>query len=397
MSDIRSKFRFITKISDFHEVAERQHSSYGSDFVKKMIDNNGLYRSDKTGVIYQIPTHFGFCYGVEKSIDMAFETWRQFQDKRIYLTHDIIHNPRVNQDLLEKGMKVLKRDNDNQLILDDLTSEDVVIIAAFGCKFTDVERLQKKGCIVVDTACGAIVVVWKRVEQYAKNGFTSVIHGIWNHEETQAIASQALKYKGHFLIIRDLEEARKIESVLKKEMSARNFMSFFKNRMSPNFDPDIHLTRIGIASQTTLLRSETQEIQEYLQKLFMSFVKKDDQTNLFMSYDTICSATQERQDALKFLMKQNPDIMIIIGGFNSSNTTHLSEIASEQFTTVHIRGPEDILSKSKIRHLCPKRLEETQTHDWIPSSLKRICISTGASTPDLSIENVIMRMESCLK
>ena len=388
--------KFISKLNDFGESFERQHSFYGSVFVKAMIERGGLYASERSGVEYRIPTHFGFCYGVEKSIDMAFETTRRFPDRRIFLTHDVIHNPKVNQDLKEKGVRVLARDSADRLQLSDVQKEDIVVIAAFGTRYADVESLKGTDCVVVDTTCGAIVMVWKRVEKYAKNGYTSVIHGIWNHEETQATASQALKFGGHFLIIRNLEEAKRIAEFHDKKISAAEFLAPFQNRVSPGFDPEKHLSKIGIASQTTMLKTETLELQEYLKALYRRVYGEAAFASAFMLYDTICSATQERQDALKDMLASKPELILIIGGFNSSNTTHLSEIASLSIPTFHIRGPEDILSKDEIHYQCSTTLKEKVASGWLKKGIRRIGISTGASTPDVLIEKTIQKIEELL-
>lgn len=388
--------KYISRLNDFGESFERQHSFYGSSFVREAIENGGRYVSDRTAIAYRIPTHFGFCYGVEKSIDMAFEATRRFSDRRIFLTHDIIHNPRVNQDLLERGVKVLRRDAENRLVLDDVRREDIVVIAAFGSSFYDVKALEEKECIVVDTTCGAIVMVWKRVEKYAKSGHTAIIHGIWDHEETQATASQAVKFNGHYLILRNLEEARQIARYLRGELSSEDFMRVFKDRVSQGFDPTAAFGRIGVASQTTMLKDETLQIQDFLRSLYRERFGEEETAKRVMLYDTICSATQERQDALQRLLETKLDLMVVIGGFNSSNTIHLSEIASRVCPTFHIRGPADVLSGREIRHFSPTLLKETRTSPWIPAELKGVGITTGASTPDALIERVIHRLEDCL-
>jgi len=390
MSDTK---QYISKLNDFGESFERQHSFYGSPFVKSMIERGGVFKSERSGIEYRIPTHFGFCYGVEKSIDMAFETTRRFPDRNIYLTHDVIHNPKVNQDLAEKGVRVLARGEDDRLRTADVQAKDIVVIAAFGTRYVDVETLKSTGCVVVDTTCGAIVSVWKRVEKYAKNGYTSVIHGIWNHEETQATASQAVKFGGHFVIVRNAEEAKWIAQFLEKTLSASQFLEKLQNRVSAGFDPEKHLQKIGIASQTTMLKTETLELQEYLKGLYRNHFGEAEISQSFMLYDTICSATQERQDAMTDLLASKPELVIIIGGFNSSNTTHLAEIAGHSVPTFHIRGPEDILSKDEIRHQCPAALKEKIDTAWLKPGVKHIAISTGASTPDVLIEKAIQRIE----
>jgi 4-hydroxy-3-methylbut-2-enyl diphosphate reductase len=388
--------KYLSKMMDFGEVLDRQHSVYGSEFVKKMIENGGRFVSDRTGITYRIPTHFGFCYGVEKSIDMAFETVKRFPDRRIFLTHDVIHNPKVNQDLKEKHVVVLNRSADNQLILDDLTKDDIVVIAAFGSKHRDVEQLKAKNVMVVDTTCGAIVLVWKRVEKYAQNQYTSIIHGIWDHEETQATASQATKFGWHFLIIRNHEEARDIERFVKKEISSEDFMKKYVKKASSGFNPELHLKRIGIASQTTMLKSETLEIQEFLKASYAAVFAGAKPDDHFMKYDTICSATQERQDALFQLLEEPLDLVLVIGGFNSSNTTHLSEIASLRFPTFHVRGPEDLTDSAMVQHLDPTSLQIRTSSDWLKRNIKTVGIGTGASTPDVLIEKVIARVEEYL-
>lgn len=389
--------KYLSKMGDFGEVLDRQHSFYGSPFVKAMIEGGGRYESSATGITFKIPSHFGFCYGVEKSIDMAFETVKRFPDRRIYLTHDVIHNPKVNQDLRDRKVTVLSRDEQGDLLLEDLNSEDIVVISAFGSKVRDVEKLKTKDGIVVDTTCGAIVLVWKRVEKYAKEGHTSVIHGIWNHEETQATASQAVRVGGHFVIVRNRREAEAIESYLRKRLPAKDFLSLFDRKTSAGFDPEKHLDKIGIASQTTMLMGETLELQEYLRGVYLGVFGEGETLRRFIKYDTICSATQERQDAIRNLLEEPLDLMLIIGGFNSSNTTHLSEIASLKYPTFHIRGPEDILSGTEIRHMRPENLETVTSSGWLKPSARLIGISTGASTPDLSIEQVIRKVESLMR
>jgi len=321
---------------------------------------------------------------------------RRFPDRRIFLTHDVIHNPKVNQDLKEKHVVVLGRTPDNQLILDQLTKEDIVVIAAFGSKHRDVEQLKAKDLLVVDTTCGAIVLVWKRVEKYAQNQYTSVIHGIWDHEETQATASQATKFGWHFLIIRNHDEAKDIDRFLKGELSAEAFMAKYARKTSAGFDPRVHLQRIGIASQTTMFKTETLEIQEYLKGVYAAHFAAEKPEAHFMKYDTICSATQERQDALFQLLDRKLDLVIIIGGFNSSNTTHLSEIASLKFPTFHVRGPEDLLDADTVRHLDPIKLEIRESRGWLNKNIRTVGISTGASTPDVLIEKVVARVEEYL-
>jgi len=384
-------------MTDFGEVLGRRHSAYGSAFVQLMAGNGGLHVSSRTGAKYRIPTHFGFCYGVEKSIDMAFETVNRYEGRRIYLTHDVIHNPMVNQDLRERKVIVLPRGPGGRLNLDGVHPGDVVIIAAFGCRFQDVEALKAKGCVVVDTTCGAIVRVWKRVEEYAAKGITAVIHGVWDHEEVRATVSQAAKLGGHFLIVRDMAEARRVGDFLRAKMGAEEFLDFFKGKVSENFDPRQSLGKIGIASQTTMFRSETLEIQKYLVFLYKDvFDPAAGGNGVLKKYDTICAATQERQDALERLLRQDLDLVMIIGGFKSSNTTHLSKIAGERCPAFHIQGPEDILSFSGIRCMNPSTRRIGEKRGWLPSRTPVIGIGTGASTPDVLIERVIERIEECL-
>ncbi|MBF0253797.1 MAG: 4-hydroxy-3-methylbut-2-enyl diphosphate reductase [Candidatus Omnitrophica bacterium] len=389
--------RMIGRLADFGTIEAHQHAAYSSAFVRRMIEAGGEYVSPRSGVRYRIPSDFGFCYGVEKSIDMAFETLNRFPKRRIFLTHEVIHNPRVTRDLKKQNVSVLVRDERGRLDLSAVESEDVVVIAAFGARREDVEALKQRGCLLVDTTCGAIVRVWKRVEAYAKKGFTSVIHGVFRHEEVQATASQTASFGGHYLVIRDLEEASMIGRFLEGEMNAEDFVRRYDGKASEGFDPRRDLDRVGIASQTTMFKSETLKIQDALAETYRKIYGAEAFGEHFMIYDTICSATQERQDALAKLLEEPHDLFLVIGGFASSNTTHLSEIASARVPTYHIEGAEDILSAGCVRHMDPGDRKVHETRGWLAPGVKSVGLTTGASTPDVCIEEVIVRLEHYLE
>ena len=342
---------------------------------------------------FHLAKEFGFCYGVDRAVDYAYQTREKFPDRRIFLTGEIIHNPHVNRRMIEMGIRFLFGQYAEIDGYEQLTPEDVVILPAFGVTYNDLKRLSTLGCILVDTTCGSVLNVWKRVEQYARDGFTSVIHGKYSHEETKATSSQATKYPdGHYLIVRDMEQAEKARDFIGDRWSGAALMEYFANSVSPGFDPERHLQKIGVANQTTMLSSESLAIAD---RLRCAMVEKYGEANVdlhFRTFDTICSATQERQDAVIELVKQKLDVMLIIGGYNSSNTTHLAEIASEHTRTFHIDDAACILSLEAIRHQPVIQREEIITHDWLPAGEVRIGLTAGASTPNNKIGEAIERI-----
>lgn len=337
---------------------------------------------------------FGFCYGVERAVEYAYQAREKFPERRIFLTGEIIHNPHVNHRMLEMKIGFLSgqysRGNDFSL----LRPEDVVILPAFGVTIQELKQLSGIGCVLVDTTCGSVLNVWKRVEQYARDGFTSVIHGKYSHEETKATSSQAMKYdNGHYLIVRDMEETENVCEFIAGRRSRNDFLAQFNNAISPGFDPDHHLFKIGVANQTTMLSSESLAIAERLKRAMMERYGSDMAAEHFRNFDTICSATQDRQDAvLELVKKQNLDLMLVIGGYNSSNTNHLVEIAGHYTRAYHIDDARCLVDLTTIRHKPVSSSEEIEDKHWLPGGELKIGLTAGASTPNNKIGEAIARI-----
>ncbi len=359
----------IKKLSEFGEGFKHHHEAYSASAISAIRETGGVWELE--GLSFHFPEHFGFCYGVDKAIDMVFETCERFADRRIFMTDQLIHNPYINGKLKEKGVHYLKRDAENLLICDELNAEDVVVVSAFGTDFRDIERLKARGVMIVDSTCGAIINVWKRVEGYAKNAFITVVHGKRNHEETRATASQAVKEGGTFIIIENKREAEELASKIRR----------------PDFNE-----KMGMANQTTMLKGESLEIQGILRKAFIERFGETAIQERFRSFDTICGATQDRQDALRKLLQKPLGLLLIVGGFNSSNTTHLAEIADGKLPYYHIESAEDILSNSEIRSRRPGNGKVTVEKGWFPRGLKHVGITSGASTPDVTLYEIIQKI-----
>lgn len=377
------------------EVEDVLHRDYHSDLVQQ-IKANG-FRLDAGDLTVYLAREFGFCYGVDRAVDYAYQTRERFPDRRIFLTGEIIHNPHVNRRLLDMGIRFLTGRYAEPDAYAQLTEEDVVILPAFGVSITEFKRLSQKKCILVDTTCGSVLNVWKRVEQYARDGYTSIIHGKYYHEETIATSSQALKYpEGRYLIVRDMGEAEAVIDYLLHGGDKAKFMERFGHAVSPGFDPDRHLERVGLANQTTMLSSESLAIAEEFRKAMVAKYGEENLSAHFRTFDTICSATQDRQDAvLELVRTRHLDLMVIIGGYNSSNTNHLVEIASEYVTAYHIDDPGCLLSAEQIRHKPIRSQEETTTSDWLPLGKVAVGVTAGASTPNNKIGETIERLLRC--
>lgn len=338
---------------------------------------------------------FGFCYGVDKAVDFAYQTRQRFPDRRIFLTAEIIHNPGVNRRLLEMGIQFLSGRYRADVTYDDLRPEDIVILPAFGASVEEIERLKARGCTIVDTTCGSVIHVWKRVEKYAQDGFTAVIHGKYAHEETIATSSRVLRFPGgRYLIVRDKEQAHLVCEFIRGRATVEEFVSVLARGMSPGFDPSKDLVRIGVANQTTMLSSESLEIAEMLRRALADRYGEENIDAHFRSFDTICSATQERQDAIHELGRKGLDLILVVGGFNSSNTSHLIEIAASYTRAYHIEEAADLLSAREIRHKRWDRPEPEITVDWLPPKPLRVGLTAGASTPNRAIGDVIVRLLS---
>jgi 4-hydroxy-3-methylbut-2-enyl diphosphate reductase len=373
------------------EIRPQLRENYRSQIVDWMRANE--FRLSAGDVTFLLAMEFGFCYGVERAVEYAYETVTRFPRHRIFLTGEIIHNPHVNNKLQRMGIQFLPA---GPAKYDAVLKDDVVLIPAFGIPRADLELLAQKGCIVVDTTCGSVLNVWKNVERYARLGATSVIHGKFEHEETEATFSRTTLYDGAaYLVIRDKAQAVYVcDYITGRENSPSDFMSRFQKAVSPGFNPDVHLQRIGLANQTTMLSSESLEIAEMLRVAMNARYGEGEMAERFHSFDTICSATQDRQDAVRRLESERIDIMIVIGGYNSSNTNNLTRIASSFTPTYHIEDAAAILSADEIRHKPAGGSRETVSRDWFSERTRMIGITAGASTPNNQIGETIERILS---
>jgi len=362
---------------------------YASALVDRMrAEGFSLTAGDLT---FHLAREFGFCYGVDRAIEYAYETREKFPTRNLFLTGEIIHNPRVNGRLSDLGIRFLNG-TPGGATFDDLRPDDVVLLPAFGVPVATMGRLREVGCIVVDTTCGSVLNVWKNVERYAKDGLTSLIHGKWDHEETRATSSRALLHPGgHYLVVADMAEAAVAADHVERGGDAAAFRARFANAISPGFDPDVHLSRIGCANQTTMLAGESLAIAERMRQALVARFGADNAAEHFRAFDTICSATQERQDALRAMLERHRlDVLLVVGGYNSSNTTHLLEIGAEKgVPTFHIQDATCIVGARRIRHQPLHRTEEITSQGWLDDGPRTIGVTAGASTPNAEIERVI--------
>ena len=374
------------------QVQDELAADYSGRLVDRMRAED--YSLTVGDVTIRLAREFGFCYGVERAVEYAYQTRRKFPDRRIYLVGEIIHNPHVNTRLRDMGIEILLP-RDGQFDFTAVTPDDAVILPAFGVTIHDFESLRGIGCILVDTTCGSVLNVWKRVESYAREGFTALIHGKHYHEETRATASQVRKYAGgHYLVVRDMAEAKLVCDFIEGRADAGALMSRLGHAASPGFEPAVHLQRIGVANQTTMLARESLAIGEEI-GLAMARARGDAaRANDFRTFDTICSATQERQDAVIELLREPLDTMVVIGGFNSSNTISLAALCAEQVPTFHVESPEGIDPDSGSVHhrMAGVHHREVDTSDWLPEGDIRLGITAGASTPNSKIGEAVVRI-----
>ena len=347
-------------------------------------------------VTIRLAREFGFCYGVERAVDYAYQTRRKFPDRRIYLIGEIIHNPHVNDRLREMGVEILIRaEPAGAFDFSRIAPEDVVILPAFGVTIDDFAALRSIGCTLVDTTCGSVLNVWKRVERYARDGFTALIHGKYYHEETRATASQVRNHAdGHYLVVRHMGEARLVCDYIEGKHTAEELMSAFAHAVSPGFDPARHLKRIGVANQTTMLARESlaiaDEVGAAIERARGAAARETD----FRSFDTICSATQERQDAVRELLDEGVDVMLVIGGFNSSNTMSLAALCADRVPAYHIESSSAIDPERRAIHYRPAGIKHSEADavEWLPSGPVRVGVTAGASTPNNKIGDVVVRV-----
>ncbi len=365
---------------------------YKSSVVEKLREHGGIVTLGNTTI--KLAQQFGFCYGVERAIDLAYASRKVFETNPIYLIGEIIHNPEVNRQLQQMDIVSLPWQEMNEQY-DALTDNDVVIVPAFGAPTSFVEKIEERGASIVDTTCGDVMKVWRRVRTYAKEGYTSIIHGKAGHEETLATASHALgkEKNGHYLIILTLEDTDFVCDYVKGKISDADFMSRFgKSNVSAGFDPSVHLKQVGVANQTTMLKSETEEIQN---RITAAVRERDGDSQNCQVFDTICGATQERQDALFDMLKEPMDMLLVVGGYNSSNTTHLVEIGQEELPTFFIRDAGCIESLEQIVHFdLEEKSEITSEYKNLLDQDQHVTvgITAGASCPNNLIENTILRV-----
>ena len=364
---------------------------YQSSLVEKIKDSGGKVTLGDTTLL--LAQDFGFCYGVERAIDLAYASRKVFPGNRIFLIGEIIHNPEVNRQLREMDIVSLPwREIDASY--DDLQPDDVVIVPAFGAPTHFMDKIEERGCYTVDTTCGDVMKVWRRVRGYAKDGVTSIIHGKADHEETLATASRALgeNKDGHYLVILTLADTDYVCDFIRKGGDKEAFLKRFEGSYSTDFDPDVHLRKIGVANQTTMLKSETQEIQN---RLGSAIKDRDGSSENFFVFDTICGATQERQDALFEMLKTKMDLLLVVGGYNSSNTAHLVEIGEKELPTFFIRDASQIKSLEEIVHYDLHHHEEkTTNYAEIFSGKEHITVglTAGASCPNNLIEATVRKV-----
>jgi 4-hydroxy-3-methylbut-2-enyl diphosphate reductase len=382
-----------------HAVAGMLAENYHSGLVEQIKANDFTYRTGRLTV--HLAREFGFCYGVDRAVDYAYQTRERFPDRAVYLTGEIIHNPHVNDKLRAMGIQFL---TDGARDVDSLGATDVVILPAFGVTMAMLQRLDARGCTLIDTTCGSVLNVWKNVRRYAEGGFTSVIHGkVWL-EETQATASQAVEYGGRYLVVFDRQETTAVCDYIREGGDREAFMARFGRAASPGFDPDRDLQRVGLANQTTMLMSESLEIADMLKVAMRDRYGAADLAGHFEAFDTICSATQDRQDAVVALLRDTPvDLMLVIGGYNSSNTANLARICAASRPTFHIADPDCLLSSDEIRHrpVGPPAAGgpsgETTTSGWLPrTGPVSIGLTSGASTPDNLVGAAVARLGAFL-
>lgn len=372
---------------DFKKKARAQiEERYQSPLIDRMRQNG--FKLEVPPLSFYLAREFGFCYGVGIAIDRAFETRLKYPDRRIFLTNEIIHNPRVNRELREVGIDFL---NTSEKVR-DLKPEDVILLPAFGVSVVQLEEFRKLGSILVDTTCGSVMAVWKRVATYAKNGFTSVIHGKFNHEETEATCSQVLLYGGHYLVIKDIKEAEIIADFIETGKNETKVRDTFHQAMSHGFDLKKHLNKIGWANQTTMLSSESLQIAERLRRAMANRNGEEKLDDHFMQFETICRATQDRQDAVTELLQEKEiDLALVVGGFNSSNTANLLKIAEDKVRAFHISEADDLISLEEVRAKKFNQSDPEIMKNWLPEPCQNIAVTAGASTPNRVIEDVIRK------
>lgn len=350
-------------------------------------------------VQFLLARHFGFCYGVENAVEIAFKAVEENPGKRIFLLSEMIHNPEVNKDLRERGVDFLHDTLGKELIsLDVLKPEDVVMIPAFGAPLGLIETLEKKGIPTekYNTTCPFVERVWKKSEQIGKQDYTILIHGKVNHEETRSTFSRSERDSKAVLVLRDMEEAKKLGKYISGEFSQEQFETEFQGKFTKGFSVKEHLKRVGVINQTTMLATETQAIADYFKHLMKEkYPAEDTQAHFADTRDTLCYATNENQDATYGLLKAEAHLALVVGGYNSSNTSHLVELLESKFPTYFISSYRELLSKETIRHFIYHEKQTKETSHFLPEITPiKIILTSGASCPDSELEQVIHKVIS---
>jgi 4-hydroxy-3-methylbut-2-enyl diphosphate reductase len=366
-------------------------SHYKSELVDRIRERGGVFSSKDGLLTVKLAKEFGFCYGVTRAIDLAYAARRAFPNQEIYILGEIIHNPEVNDQIRAMGIKSLSG-KEKSADVDQLGEGDIVIIPAFGTEVETRKKLEAKGCVFVDTTCGDVMTVWKRVKQYANDSVTSIIHGKAWHEETKATSSQATATSGHYLVVFNLDETDYVCNYIVQGGNKEEFLKKFAGAYSTGFDPDIHLQAVGVANQTTMLRGETEEVQRRLRTAMIARFGEAEVPKHFRYFDTICGATQDRQDALQKLLTDPLDLLLVVGGYNSSNTSHLAEMGEAKLPTYFIKNAAKMASGQSIVHYNLHEQHEVETKNWLPEGKLTIGITAGASCPNNLIEDTIRRL-----
>ncbi len=375
-----------------HEIEGALSADYHSRVVDRMREAG--YRLDAGELTFRLAREFGFCYGVDRAVEYAYETREKFPEARIFLVGEIIHNPHVNRRLEEKGISILARSPGGEFNFSTIGPRDVVILPAFGVTVQDFDRLRTIGCVLVDTTCGSVLNVWKRVERYAKDGFTALVHGKHLHEETRATASQVSRFAGgKYLVVRDMAEAEVVCEHIERGGETAELSRRFAHAVSAGFDFARDLERVGVANQTTMLAGESLAIAARVKVAFGRRYGNAEVNQHFRSFDTICSATQERQDAVVELLREPLDVMVVIGGYNSSNTISLARMCAEHVRTFHVEDATSIDPEAHvIRHRPVGGKEEMALTNWLTPDMRIIGITAGASTPNNKIGEAVVRI-----
>lgn len=355
-------------------------------------------------LVLRLPALFGFCHGVNRAISLAYETRWRFPHARLFITDEIVHNPVVNGRLLELGYRFLHGRYACGERIADIRSDDVVVLPAFGAESDEAERLRATGAFIVDATCGEVMNVWRTVHHYALRGITAVLHGAPGHQETRATASRVVHadpftrwgaaQPGHYLVVRDLAEADTVCQYVEAGGERMAFLAQFAHAASPGFDPDRDLERIGIANQTTMLAGETLAIQERFRQAFVRRHGEAGARERLTLVETICTATQERQDAMRALFDSQPQLLLVVGGYNSANTGHLAALGRQRgIPTFHVAGPACLVERDWIRHWNAELEREDFSGSWWPRQVPvQIAVAAGASTPDRVVGEIMLRL-----